>query len=249
VGASYSGVTAYTGYGTKSGWFEGVSVGFGSFNGFSSNITSAGISYSQNGGWSGNLSCFQYNQHSGWSVDPSVSYSHTFYLNDPNSAKNRALRAEMAEKQLHEQMAATIKLDNSSSGIDMSQLKGQSPSVLPTEIDEVEVSPSSEYESEEVDIETLIKAKQAEWEASQELKRLNNNSETLEKAIDMNRQQLKLIDQEIEEYGLKNVEIIETTVGVYFEVLFYMLFEVEFLPVLDNEIFYPNYKMKAPGPI
>jgi len=80
VGASYCYTTAYAGYGTKSGWFSGVGFGLSS-HGFSSNAVSAGINYSQNGGWSANFSFAQFSNN-GVDYSMSFSYSHAFPIND-----------------------------------------------------------------------------------------------------------------------------------------------------------------------
>jgi RHS repeat-associated protein len=80
VGVSVDGVTAYTGYGTKSGWISGYSYGFDSYKGFSSNVTSFGFNYSQNGGWGGNISAMQFDE-AGYRFDPSLSYSANIYFN------------------------------------------------------------------------------------------------------------------------------------------------------------------------
>jgi hypothetical protein len=50
---SYCGANAYYGWGSQSGNYAGIGYGLSSGCGFSSNIGSIGINYSQNGSWGG----------------------------------------------------------------------------------------------------------------------------------------------------------------------------------------------------
>jgi hypothetical protein len=76
-GASYLGITAYYGWGTKSGNYAGIGYSIFSGSGLSSNIGSIGINYSENGGWSANISSVQVNSQGEYSLDPSISYSYS----------------------------------------------------------------------------------------------------------------------------------------------------------------------------
>ncbi len=78
--ASLGGLYVYGGYDTKAGWIAGAGYGFGGGGGafsFNTNLTSMGVSWSQNGGWSANLMGMQYSK-TGVSFDPSVGASANF---------------------------------------------------------------------------------------------------------------------------------------------------------------------------
>ncbi|MCL2597623.1 MAG: lamin tail domain-containing protein [Paludibacter sp.] len=81
---SFSGVVTYAGsyvsagYNTQSGWNVGTGYSVGAQIGiFSVSVFSAGGSYSQNGGFSTNIGWANYNQYSGFSINPSVNVSTT----------------------------------------------------------------------------------------------------------------------------------------------------------------------------
>jgi hypothetical protein len=81
VGASVAGATVYAGYGGKSGFFAGGGFGFSPFGGSpygtpTSNLFSAGITYSANGGWSYNQMGMQMNLQTGTAAfNPSLGYT------------------------------------------------------------------------------------------------------------------------------------------------------------------------------
>ncbi len=78
--ASLMGVYIYGGYNTNAGWIAGGGFGFGlpGQNGnlsVNTNLTSAGVSWSQNGGWSANF-LGMHSGESGLTFDPSVGVSY-----------------------------------------------------------------------------------------------------------------------------------------------------------------------------
>jgi RHS repeat-associated protein len=77
VSVSLGGFNGYVGYGTKSGLMAGAGFGVSFIPGFSTNMTSVGINYSQNGGLSGNILGTQLTRN-GFSFDPAVGFSHEF---------------------------------------------------------------------------------------------------------------------------------------------------------------------------
>jgi hypothetical protein len=81
-------VTASVGWGTKTGFTAGIGVGLPLGGGMSSNLTSAGVSWSQKGGTSISGGGFTYSQRSGdVSYDPSIGYSYGFKYSSPPEPK------------------------------------------------------------------------------------------------------------------------------------------------------------------
>lgn len=78
VSGSLGGLTASVGYGTQTGVTAGLNYGLpGLSHGFGTNLTSSGINWSENGGFSANAFGLNYGQ-DGFGFNPSLSYSHTF---------------------------------------------------------------------------------------------------------------------------------------------------------------------------
>jgi RHS repeat-associated protein len=79
LSASIAGASAYVGYSSQGGAMAGVGFGIGpGMGGFTTNATSAGINWSQKGGFTANASIFSYNQHGGFNVHVSAGYSQGF---------------------------------------------------------------------------------------------------------------------------------------------------------------------------
>jgi hypothetical protein len=80
LGGTAAGLTASVGYGTQTGFTAGLNYGFASAipNGFGTNMTSMGISYSESGGFGANAFGATYSGQTGkFGFDPSISYSGT----------------------------------------------------------------------------------------------------------------------------------------------------------------------------
>jgi RHS repeat-associated protein len=90
VGVSVGCVTASVGWGTQTGFTAGIGVGFPLGGGMSTSFTSAGVSWSQNGGFVASAGGISYSQYGGFSCDPSMSYSHSFkfYKDQSSPAKS-----------------------------------------------------------------------------------------------------------------------------------------------------------------
>jgi RHS repeat-associated protein len=78
VNAGYAGSYVSAGYNTNAGWNVGTGYSYGvQYGVFSFSVFSAGGSWSQNGGFSINVGWANYNQHSGFSFNPSFNVSTT----------------------------------------------------------------------------------------------------------------------------------------------------------------------------
>jgi len=80
LGVSYVGGSAYVGYNTNAGFISGVGYGYGlggEYFSFSSSVSSIGINYSANGGFSVNVFGTQYSKQTGLSADLSFGVSYT----------------------------------------------------------------------------------------------------------------------------------------------------------------------------
>jgi RHS repeat-associated protein len=76
VNAGYAGGFVYAGYDTAGGFCTGTGYSYGIQYGiFSFSVFSMGVNYSKNGGFSSNFWWINYNQYSGFSVNPSFSMS------------------------------------------------------------------------------------------------------------------------------------------------------------------------------
>ena len=70
---SYMGTYATAGWNSNAGWNTGGGYSYGvTFGIFNVSVFSAGVSYSQHGGFSANVGAINYNQHSGASLNPSI---------------------------------------------------------------------------------------------------------------------------------------------------------------------------------
>jgi RHS repeat-associated protein len=82
AGVTVAGVTASVGWGTQTGYTASVGVGMGipGLNGFSSNLTGGGISWSQNGGTSTQAFGFNMDSQGNLTFDPRIGYSKRFNI-------------------------------------------------------------------------------------------------------------------------------------------------------------------------
>ena len=81
--ATYGGAYVSAGYDTKAGWNVGVGYCIGAQVGiFNFSVFSAGVSYSQGGGFSANAGWINYNQYAGFSGNPSFGVGYTARTGD-----------------------------------------------------------------------------------------------------------------------------------------------------------------------
>jgi len=81
LGVGAGGFYANVGWGTQTGYTAGAGFGLSMENGFSTNLTSIGVGWSQNGGANAHASGFSFGAN-GTSFNMSVSYGHAFNLKE-----------------------------------------------------------------------------------------------------------------------------------------------------------------------